>query len=132
MDEKEKTLNIVRDKYDSLIAMAANQKEESRREMTSLDENLVLLTNIKRHIDEEKLSTGIIKDYKETLNSIKQHTEQILSEPHIDVYIEYTYLTDKEWLVGQLCGKLQTRNHSMDSRTQNPFGVPAQQPLHWL
>ena len=125
-DEKNKTLDMVRDKYDSMIRQATNQKEESRHEMMSLEENLTLLNNVKVHVDEETLSPGDVKSYQETLDSIKQHTEQIPSEPRVNVYMEYMYLTDKEWLIGQLCGKLQLRNHSADRQTQNLFGMPVQ------
>ena len=111
-EEKEKTLNLVRDRYDSMIEEATNQKEETRRKMmTSLDENMACLTNIKRQVKEETLRPRDVKSYQETLDSIKQHTELIPSEPRVDMFMEYTYLTDKERLVGELCGKLQPRNH---------------------
>ena len=127
-DEKNKTLDMVRDKYDSMIRQATNQKGESRCEITSLEENLTLLNNIKIHIDAETLTPRDVKSYQETLDSIKQHTEQIPSEPRVNVYMEYSYRTDKEWLVGELCGKLQPRNYSTDSQTRNLFSVPVQQP----
>ena len=129
-DEKNKTLDMVRDKYDSMIRQATNQKEEARREMTSLEENLTLLNNVKVHVDEETLTPRDVKNYQETLDSIKQHTEQIPSEPRVNVYMELTYtpFRNKEWLLGQLCGKLQPRNHSADGQTQNLLGMPVQQP----
>ena len=131
-DEKEKTVNLVRDRFDSMIREVTNQKEESRREMTSLDENLTLLNNVEVHLDEETLTAKDVKCYQETLDSIKQHTEQIPSEPRVDVYMEYSHFTDKEWLIGQLCGKLQPRNHSTDSQTRDLFGVHVSETLHSL
>ena len=37
-EEKKSILNLVRDKYDSMIQEAENQKEKSRSKMTSLEE----------------------------------------------------------------------------------------------
>ena len=47
-EEKRSIINLVRDKYDSLITQATNQTEEYKSDMTSLQENLVLPNNIKQ------------------------------------------------------------------------------------
>ena len=105
-DEKEKTLSMVRDKYDSLIAVATNQKKESRSEMTSLDENLALLNNIKLHVDKEALTLGDVKNCQETVSSIIQHTNHTLFKPCNYLHLEYRDCKGKEGLVEQLCGQL--------------------------
>ena len=74
--------------------------------LASLEENLTLLNNIKGHLDEEDLNQTDVENYLETLDSIKQHADHIPSEASSPVYMEYQYYLDKQWLVGQLCGKL--------------------------
>ena len=120
--EKEETLNLVRDKYDSMIREVEKQKEKSRSEIIPLNENLALLNNIKLHLDEQGITPTDIKNYQETL-------DQIPSEASSPVeYMEYKYYTDKQWLVSELCGKLLPRNYKMDDgQTQNLFGMPGQQ-----
>ena len=58
-EEKEKTLNMVTDKYNSLIAVATNQKIVSRSKMTSLEKSLDKLTSIKIHVDKEALTLEV-------------------------------------------------------------------------
>ena len=113
--DKEKTLSMVRDKYDSLIAVATNQKKESRSEMTLLDENLALLNNIKLHVDKEALTLGDVKNCQETASSIIQHTNYTLFEPCNYLHLEYKDCKGKERLVEQLCGELIRKQYLPES-----------------
>ena len=133
-DDKEKTLSMVRDKFDSLIAVATNQKKESRSEMTSLDENLALLNNIKLHVDKEALTLGDVKNCQETVSSIIQHTNHTLFEPCNYLHLEYKDCKGKERLVEQLCGVLTKKQYhpesgqSIDVTTEAGSAIPAGSP----
>ena len=61
-EEKRSILNLVKDKYDSIIREAINETEEHKIEMTSLEENLVLLNNIKQYVRSKTLSLRASKE----------------------------------------------------------------------
>ena len=130
-EEKRSTPNMVRNKYNSLIADALKQKgvSSSRRgnEMTLLEENLVLLNNIKQYVDEETLSAGDVKNYQDTVDSITQHTDYALLGPRTYEFIEYTENKDRERLVEELCGQLIRRKHSINEFVQKG-GFPGSFP----
>ena len=109
--EKRSILNLVRDKYDSMIQEAENQKEESRNKMTSLEENLVLLNNIKQYISRETLSLREVKNCQETVNTVTEHNDQAPLEL---CYMEYTANKDREQLVDELCGELLHKSQNMN------------------
>ena len=98
-EEKRSILNLVQDKYDTMIRKATNQMEEHKREMTSLEENLVLLNNIKQYIRSKTLSPKEVKNCQETVNGIKEHNEHALLGL---CYMEYTEGKDKERLVQEV------------------------------
>ena len=129
--EKEKTLSTVRDKFDSLIAVATNQKKESRSEMLLLDENLALLNNIKLHVDKEALTLGDVKNCKETVSSIIQHTNHTLFEPCNYLHLEYKGCKGKMKLVEELCGELIKKQYLPESgqsihvTTETKSAIPA-------
>ena len=133
-DEKEKTLSMVKDKYDLLIAVATNQKKESRSEMTSLEKNLDLLASIKMHVDKEALTLGDVKNCKETVSSIIQHTNHTLFEPCNYLHLEYKDCKGKERLVEELCGQLIRKQYlpesgqSIDVTTEARSAIPADSP----
>ena len=133
-DDKEKTLSMMRDKFDSLIAVATNQKKESRSEMTLLDENLALLNNIKLHVDKEALTLEDVKNCQETASSIIQHTNHTLFEPRNYLHLEYKDCKGKERLVEQLCGELIKKQYlpesgqSIDVTTEAGSAIPAGSP----
>ena len=104
--EKNSILSLVRNKYDSLIRQAANQTEESRNEMTSLEENLVLLNNIKQYAGRETPSLREIQNYQETVSSVTENNPTPF-ELH---FMEYTENKDIERLVEELCGELKREN----------------------
>ena len=85
--EKQSTLKMVKDRYDSLLAVAANQKDKSsariKSEMTSLEESLSLLNNIKQYLDKETLSPTDVRDCEETIEKITEHTNHLLTTPPI-------------------------------------------------
>ena len=132
--DKEKTLGMMRDKYDSLIAVATNQKKESRSEMTSLEKNLDLLASFKIHVDKEALTLGDVKNCKETVSSIIQHTNHTLFEPSNYLHLEYKGCKRKEKLVEELCGQLIRKQYlpesgqSIDVTTETRSAIPAGSP----
>ena len=107
-EEKRTILNLVSDKYDSLIQEAENQTEESRSKMTSLEENLILLDNIKQYVGREPLLSREVKNYQEAVNSVTEHNDHAPLQLH---YVEYTGNKDKERLVEELCGEFSHKNH---------------------
>ena len=109
-EEKRSILNLVRDKYDSMITQATNQMEEYKREMTSLQENLVLLNNIKQYISTNTLSLIEVKKCQETVKTVTKHDDQA---PLVLRYMEYTENKDRERLVKELCGEMSRRNHNI-------------------
>ena len=86
-EEKRTVLNLVRDKYDSLIRQVENEAEESRSKMVSVAENLILLDNIKQYTGRETLSPKEVKNYQEAVNSVKEHN---IHAPLELYYLEYT------------------------------------------
>ena len=121
-EEKRSILNMVRNKYNSLIADALKQKEvsssRSGNEMTSLEENLVLLSNIKQYMNKETLSPREVRIYQDTVNSVVQHTDYALLGPRTYEFMAYTENRDKERLVEELCGQLTRRKHSINAFEQ--------------
>ena len=114
-EEKRTVLNLMRDKYDSLIQEADNLTEESRSKMTSLEENLILLNNIKQYINKETVSPREVKNYYEAVNRVTDHKDHVPFELY---YVEYTKSKDKEKLVKELCGELSRTNHREESPNQ--------------
>ena len=106
-EEKRRILNLVRDKYDSLIQEAENQTIESRSKMVSVAENLILLDNIKQYTSRETLLPKEVKNYQEAVNSVKEHN---IHAPLELYYLEYTASKDNERLVEELCGELLRKN----------------------
>ena len=125
---------MVRDKYDSLIAVAANQEKESRGQMTSLEKNLDLLGNIKIHLDKEALTLGDVQNYQETVSGIIQHTNQTVFEPCTSLHMEYKNCKGKGRLVEELCGELIKKQyipesgHSIDLTTDARLAIPGVGP----
>ena len=115
IEEKGYILNIVTARCDSLIREAANQKEESKREMTSVQENLDLLNNIRAHIDQEALALGDVESCTETASSIIQRTNDTLLVAPTFEYVEYNNCEVKERLVEQLCGGLIKKQYDPES-----------------
>ena len=109
-EEKRTILNLVRDKYDSMIQEAENQKEKSRSKITSLEENLDLLNNIKQYISSETLSPTEIKNCQETVDSVTEHNDKAPLELW---YMEYTENKEKQRLVQELCGELSRKCQSI-------------------
>ena len=109
-EEKKSILNMVRDKYDSMIQEAENQKEKSRSKMTSLEENLVLLDNIKQYLSRETHSWKQVKNCQETVDSVTEHNDRAPSELY---YMEYTENKDKEQLLEELCGEMLRKIHNI-------------------
>ena len=112
--EKQSTLKMMKDRYDSLLAVAANQKDKSsariKSEMTSLEESLSLLNNIKQYLDEETLSPRDVRDCEETIKKITEHIDHILTTPPSKEYVVYIENKRKDRLVEELCGELMQRN----------------------
>ena len=109
-DEKRSIINLVRDKYDSMIRQATNQTEEYKSDMTSLQENLVLLNNIKQYNRTNTLSPTEVKKCQETVKTVTEHNDQA---PLVLCYMGYTENKDKERLVQELCGEMSRRNHNI-------------------
>ena len=107
-EEKRTILNLVRDKYDSLIRQAENQTEEAENKMASVEENLNLLENIKQYVSRETLSSREVKNYQEAVNSVTEHNHQAPLELY---YMEYSGNKDKEQQVEELCGELMRKKH---------------------
>ena len=116
-EEKRSTLNIVRNRFNSLIADVLKQKAEysfpSGNEMTSLEDNLILLSNIQQYVNDEMLSPRDVKNCQDTVSSITQHTDYTLLGQRTYGFMEYTENKDKEKVVEELCGQLTRRKHSM-------------------
>ena len=123
-EEKKSTLKMVKDRYDSLIAVAANQKDKSsariKSEMTSLEESLNLLNNIKQYLDEETLSPRDVRNCEETIEKITEHIDHILTTPPGKEYIVYIENKRNDRLVVELCGKLMQRNHNKEGADKQP------------
>ena len=122
--EKQSTLKMVKDRYDSLIAVVANEKDKSgariKSEMTSLEESLSLLNNIKQYLDEETLSQRDVRDCEETIESKTERIDHILTTPPSKEYIEYIENNGKDKLVEELCGELMQRNHNKKGPDKQP------------
>ena len=108
-EEKKRTLNLVRDKYDLLLGEASTQIEDSKGQMMSLEENLVLLNNIKQYVRSKTLSLKEVKNCRETVDNVSEHHDH--TEPKL-YYLEYTVNKDQEQLVEELFGKLSRVNHT--------------------
>ena len=116
-EEKKSILNLVRDKFDSLITQATNQTEEHKSKMASSEENLVLLNNIKQYISGKTLLPREVKNCQETVKTVTEHNDQAPLEL---CYMEHTENKDKERLVEELCGEMLSKNHNIklpDKRT---------------
>ena len=120
-EEKMSILKLVRDKYDSMIQEAENQKENSKSMMTSLEENLVLLNNIKQYIRSKTLSLREVKNCQETVDTVTERNEHAPLEL---CYMEYTENKDKERLMLELCGEMSLRNHNikLPGKQSEPIG----------
>ena len=72
-------VQMVRDKFTSLIKETKKQKAESGSragsQMTSLEEKIALLYNIKLNINKENLSQRDAIDYQETVDGIIKYTK---------------------------------------------------------
>ena len=101
-------VQMVRNKFASLIKETKKQKAESSSragsEMTSLDEKITLLNNIKLNINKENLSQRDAIDYQETIDSTIKYTN--LASPHSFGFFEYKDTKNKEMTVKELCGEL--------------------------
>ena len=109
-EDKRTILNLVRDKYDSMIQEAENQKKESRSKMTSLQESLIVLNDLKQQLNRETISAKQVKNCQETVDSVVEHNDLAPLEVY---YMEYTENRDKDRLVQELCGELSRRSHNI-------------------
>ena len=109
-EEKRRILSLVQEKFDTMIRQATNQMEEHKREMTSLQDNLVLLNNIKQYIRSKTLSTREVKNCQETVDSITEHNDH---SPLELCHMGYTEKKDKERFVEELCGELARKNQNI-------------------
>ena len=91
-----------------MITQATNQTEEHKSKMASLEENLVLLNNIKQYISTKTLSPREVKNCQETVDSVTERNDRAPLELR---YMEYTENKDKERLVEDLCRELVHRIH---------------------
>ena len=107
-EDKRTILNLVQDKYDSMISEASNQTEEHKSKITSLEENLVLLNNIKQYISTKTLSPSEMKNCQETVNSVIEHNDQAPLELR---YMGYPGTKNREQLVEEMCRELVQRIH---------------------
>ena len=111
-DAKEELIKQINERYDELIRNIQDQKEEHEDdddidvEVSSLDENLVLLDSITDDTDSATLTLDDITIRLETFTDIEAQANVLLSKEQSFKYIGYEEIVFSAEDVEKLCGKL--------------------------
>ena len=111
-DAKEELIKQINERYDELIRNIQDQKEEHDDdddidvEVSSLDENLVLLDSITDDTDSATLTLDDITIRLETFTDIEAQANVLLSKERSFKYIGYEEIVFSAEDVEKLCGKL--------------------------
>ena len=124
-DAKEELIKQINERYDELIRNIQDQKEEHDDdidvEVSSLDENLMLLDSITDDTDSATLTLDDITIRLETFTDIEAQANVLLSKERSFKYVGYEQTVLSAEDVEKLCGKLVEKEIHLEQTEPKDF-----------